>query len=191
MKDHGTRLGRSSPLLGWLLLILGLLGGPWAFGAGFTVVSAHTQQVGQTYLLSARIDYRFSPEVLEALESGLGLTVVLEMEVRRRRRWLWDDPVARVQLPLHLEYHTLLDKFQVTNPNLGRRGFDDLSTALTYMGHIRNFPLVDTALLVTSQNYYGRLRARLDTDDLPAPLQLTAYFSRAWQLTSQWYDWPL
>ena len=36
-----------------------------------------------------------------------------------------------------------------------------------------------------------RLRARLETNKLPAPLRLIALFFREWQQTSEWQQWEI
>ena len=36
-----------------------------------------------------------------------------------------------------------------------------------------------------------RLRARLETNELPAPLRLIALFFRDWQQTSEWQKWEI
>lgn len=178
--------GLLSAALLWLALWCCL-----AWGAGFTVISASTRLVGDTYLLNARLEYRLSEVTLEALQNGVALPLLLEMEVRRRRQWLWDDTVASLQQPLRLEYHALTNRYLVTNENTGRQSYPSLAAALTQMGEIRNFPLIDAALIAPDEVYYGRLRTRLDIEALPSPLRPTAYLSGDWRLTSQWYEWPL
>jgi hypothetical protein len=37
--------------------------------------------------------------------------------------------------------------------------------------------------------YIAALRLRLDTSQLPKPLQINALGSRDWNLTSDWYRW--
>jgi hypothetical protein len=175
----------------WTLLWIAL----WTAGvsaAGFDIVSAATRLEGGVYRLHARIDYRFSPPALDALHNGVPLTVELEMEVRRRRAWVWDEMVYALTQRFRIEYHTLSQQYLVSNLNSGeRRGFPTRSAALQFMGQISEFPLLDQGLLVPGERYEGALRVQLDREALPAPLRLVAYLSDDWRLSSEWYPWPL
>mgnify|MGYP001232452370 FL=1 len=175
----------------WFLLWAAL----WTAGvsaAGFDIVSAATRLEGGVYRLNARIDYRFSPPALEALQNGVPLIVELEMEVRRRRAWVWDETVYALTQRFRLEYHALSRQYLVRNLNSGeRRGFPTQSGALGFMGQLKDFPLLDQGLLTPGERYDGALRVLLDREALPAPLRLVAYLSDDWRLSSEWYTWPL
>lgn len=175
----------------WILLLALLLSwGVWA--AGFQVTGADTRLVKGVYHLDARIEYDFSEATMEALRNGVPLTIQLQMEVLRRRDWLWDETVASLQQRFRLEYHALARQYLVTNLNSGAlHSFPTQGTALEYLGRINGFPFLDKSLLHDGERYYARLRARLDIEALPAPLRLTAYLSKNWRLTSEWYVWPL
>lgn len=160
--------------------------------AGFEVLSATTKLEGGVYRLSAQIEYRFSSAALDALQNGVPLTVEIEMEVWRRRPWLWDETVYALAQRFQLEYHTLSRQYLVSNLNSGeRRGFPTRTAALRFMGKINDFPLLDRSLLTGNERYEGALRARLDLEALPAPLRLFAYLSEDWRLSSEWRSWPL
>ncbi|MFZ1643760.1 MAG: DUF4390 domain-containing protein [Candidatus Contendobacter sp.] len=175
-----------------LALLLGLL---WAIGgqaAGFEVISAATRLEGGVYRLNAQIEYRFSTAALEALQNGVPLTVDIEMEVRRRRSWVWDETVYALTQRFQLEYHTLSQQYLVSNLNSGeRRAFPTRAAALGFMGRIHDFPLLDRSLLTENERYEGALRVQLDIEALPAPLRLLAYLSDDWRLTSEWRLWAL
>lgn len=185
-----SSLSRATVLLLVLVLLLATGGGVRA--AGFEVIGAATRLEGGVYLLDARIEYHFSRAALDALQNGVPLTVRIDMEVRRRRPWLWDETVYKLAQRWRLEYHSLSRQYLATNLNSGeRQGFPSRIIALQAMGRIRNFPLLDRTLLTPDARYEGALRARLDIDALPAPLRLFAYLSEDWRLTSAWYTWPL
>ena len=175
-----------------LALLFGLL---WAIGgraAGFEVISAATRLESGVYRLNAQIEYRFSNAALEALQNGVPLTVNIEMEVRRRRSWLWDETVHALTQRFQLEYHALSQQYLVSNLNSGeRRAFPARSAALRFMGQIHDFPLLDRSLLAENERYEGAMRVQLDIEALPAPLRLFAYLSDDWRLASEWRSWPL
>ncbi|MGB4948346.1 MAG: DUF4390 domain-containing protein [Candidatus Competibacter denitrificans] len=188
VRQHTRRLG-VAPLL-WLLLGLLNLSGAWA--GGFEVISASTKLDSGLYRLSARIEYHFSKPALEAMQNGVPLTVEIEMAVRRRRSWAWDETVYSLSQRFRLEYHTLSRQYLVNNLNSGeRRGFPTGNAALQFIGQIHDFPFLDKGLLSPNERYEGALRAWLDIESLPVPLRVLAYLSDDWRLTSDWYTWPL
>jgi hypothetical protein len=178
--------------LGRTALLLSLLWVASVCAAGFEVISANTRLEDDVFRLNAQIEYRFSKAALDALKNGVPLTVEIEMEIRRRRPWLWDETVYALTQRFQLEYHTLSRQYLVSNLNSGeRRGFTTHLAALRFMGQIKDFPLLDRSLLVANDRYEGALRAGIDLEALPAPLRLLAYLSEDWRLGSEWYTWPL
>jgi hypothetical protein len=86
----------------------------------------------------------------------------------------------------------LTNRFVVLNGNSGDQlSFQDLSTALDYVGRIDRLPLIDAAVLDRDRRYDVRVRVVLDTDELPGPLRLIAFWRRDWSLGSDWYSWRL
>ncbi|HMR01865.1 MAG TPA: DUF4390 domain-containing protein [Candidatus Competibacter phosphatis] len=175
-----------------LLALLVLLRVTDVQAAGFDVIEASTRLGDGVYRLNAQIEYSFSEPALDALQNGVPLTIELLMEVRRRRSWVWDETVYSLVQRFRLEYHALSRQYLVHNLNSGeRRNFSTRLAALRFMGRIHEFPLLDRSLLAPDRRYEGALRAQLALDTLPTPLRLFAYLSEDWQLTSEWYTWPL
>ena len=159
--------------------------------AGFEVRSVHTRLVDGVYLLDADIDFDFSDESLEALHSGVPLTVAVEMEVLRERL-LVDDRIARVAALYQLHVHALSGQYVVTALATGStRTFPTYPEAVAELGRLRDFPLFDAALLDDDEAYRLRMRASLDIEALPSPMRLIAYFDSLWRLSSNWYSWEL
>ncbi len=158
----------------------------------FRVTTAETRLADGVFLLSARIEYRLSPEALEALDSGVPLFVVLDIRVERQRRWWWNSTVARLQQRYLLLYHALSEKYVVHSLNSGAQAnYRSLAEALAALGRVEDLPLMDSNLLDPGAEYRVRLRAYLDIEALPAPLQPLAYLSPGWRLQSEWKQWSL
>ncbi|MFO1371124.1 MAG: DUF4390 domain-containing protein [Candidatus Competibacteraceae bacterium] len=185
-----TRNGRHIGSL--VVLLMSILWTASAWAAGFEVLKASTKLEGGVYRLSAHLEYHFSTAASEALQNGVPLTVEVNMEVLRRRSWLWAETVHALTQRFRLEYHALSRQYLVTNVNSGeRRGFPSRVSALDFLGRIDDFPFLDKSLLASGERYEGALRVRLDIEALPAPLRLFAYLSDDWRLASEWYTWPL
>ena len=157
-----------------------------------SVLGGAVRLVAEVYVLDAQVDYQFSAVVLKALENGVPLVIELEIEVVRRRTWLWNEQETQLAQRYQLSYHALTEQYLVKNLNSAvQQNLPSTEAAINALGQVTNLPLLDKRLLVPGENYTVRLRARLDLDALPTPLRLPAYLSPQWRLTSEWYTWPL
>lgn len=158
----------------------------------FVVQQAGITLVSDVYVLNAKIDYHFSAEVLEALESGVPLTIELRLEIVRPRQWLWNEEFTSLEQRYLLQYHALSQQYLVKNLNSDTRyNFPTQQAAIDALGTISGLPVLDKRLLTPGEPYIARLRADLDINSLPIPMRLPAYLSAQWHLVSEWYTWPL
>jgi Domain of unknown function (DUF4390) len=158
----------------------------------FEVRTAADTLRDDVYFLSARIDLRLSTEAREALESGLPLTIRLEVQLLNRLRLWWDlEEWTLVQL-YQLEHNALTERYIVRRLNSGdQASFPTLFLALNYIGQIEDLPVIDAAVLDADRRYDIRIRVVLDQEQLPGPLRLLAFWRRDWSLGSEWYRWRL
>lgn len=158
----------------------------------FEVRSASTTLVEGVHLLDARLQLVLSDEALDALNSGVPLTIELNLEVIRVRRWLPDAGVAELTLRFELEYRPLSQRYLVRSLNSGDQdSFATLYSALNNLGRIQGVPVIDEALLDDDSEYRLRLQALLSTRQYPAPLRMLFFWRDQWQLRSEWYEWRL
>lgn len=159
----------------------------------FRVLNASTSLVNGVYLLQARMNLHLSDDALQALKNGVPLILVLDMEVERKRYYIpWNKSIAFLEQRYRLGFLSLTEQYQVTNLNTEvREIYSDLEHALSAIGEVNDFPMLDRRLLNNQEHYEASLRVRLDIKSLPAPLQIMAYVSSGWKLVSPWYSWPL
>jgi len=158
----------------------------------FEVRSASTEPVDGVYTLDARLQLVLSSEALAALESGVTLTIELQLQVIRQRRWYLDDVEAELAVRYELEYRPLTQRYIVRNLNSGDQdSFATLYSALNSLGRVQGLPIIDDALLVPDRPDRVRLRAMLNTEQYPATLRLLFFWRGEWQLQSEWFEWPL
>ena len=163
-----------------------------AQASGFNVRNAEIQLIAGVYLLDADLELSFSPEALEALNSGVALTVVVELKIVRVRPYVWDKKIAKLEAKQRLRVHDLSAQYIVENLNSGAsRAFRTLPRALDALGMLESFPMLDEYLLEPGQSYDLKLRARLDIESLPAPLRPVAYLSSFWRQESEWSTWSI
>ena len=158
----------------------------------FEVRSASTRLAGGVHLLDGRLQLVLSSEALQALSSGVPLTIELQLELIRVRRFVWDDAEAELALRYELEYRPLSQRYIVRNINSGNQdSFATLYSALNNLGRVQGLPIIDDALLEAGKDYRVRLRAMLNTQQYPAPLRLLFFWRDQWQLQSEWFEWLL
>ena len=164
---------------------------PSSEDSGFRVRSANVRLEQGVYLLNASIDFDFSRESIEAMENGVTLTVLLDIEVFKQNA-LWDRKILERQTRFQVGIHALSKKYLVKALDSGEsrsyRTFEEMAAAL---GVIDDMRLFNGAFLESAAAYRGRLRARLDIEALPSPLRPLAYVSPSWHLSGEWYEWPL
>jgi len=158
----------------------------------FDVRSASSTMVAGVHELEARLQLILSAEALDALNSGVPLTIELNVEVIRVRGLWLDDLEAELTVTYELEYRPLSQRYIVRNLNSGdQNSFATLYSALNNLGRIQGLPVIDDALLEPGSAYRMRLRALLSTRQLPAPLRILFFWRSQWQLKSDWYEWTL
>ncbi len=158
----------------------------------FEVRSASTQLVNGVHELDARLQLVLSSEALEALNNGVPLTIELQMQLHRQRRFYLDALDAELEVRFELEYRPLSQRYIVRNLNSGDQdSFATLYSALNNLGRITSLPVIDDALLQQNRDYRVRVRAMLQTQQYPAPLRLLFFWRSQWQLQSEWFEWTL
>ncbi len=158
----------------------------------FEVRSAETRIEDGVHTLDARLQLVLSSEALAALESGVTLTIELQMQVIRVRRWVPDDVEAELAVRYELEYLPISQRYIVRNLNSGDQdSFATLYSALNSLGRVQGLPMIDDAVLVPDRPYRLRLRAMLNTQRYPATLRLLFFWRGEWQLQSEWFEWLL
>ena len=183
---------RAAVIVSWLIALTGVCSTASAKDGSFEVRSASSRLYNGVYFATARIDYRLSNDALEALDSGVALTVQLQIELKRQRRFWLDSEIATLNQDYSLSFQPVSDRYVVKNLNSGEQdSFATLFSALNNMGRIVDLPIIDAALLDPDANYEIALRAVLDQNTLPGPLRLIAFWSSGFRLASDWYVWQL
>jgi hypothetical protein len=147
---------------------------------------------GNSYVLSADIDYQLSDSAKDALQNGIPLFWTVQVKVQQRRAYLWNKKLLDKEIRYRIQYHALLNIYRVRNESSGAVGnFSTLSAALHTMSMIRNMPIMDKADITQNAHYIAGMKVSFDRDELPLPLRPIAYINPQWYLSSDWYLWSL
>ncbi len=177
----------------WLCLLLSLVvTAGSAVAAGFQVEGLKTRKVEGVYLMDADILYQFSDQALEALESGVPLTLEVHTQLRREGAWIWEADLLDARLRYRILHQALHGLYQVTDISNGtHQYFATRKAAFTALGRIRDVQLIEAKKLRQGETYRLSLKSSLDIEALPLPLRPLAYLSPAWNLSSEWSLWHL
>jgi len=190
-------LAPRSLLLTVLLMALTLVAGtaPAAKqeeSSAFKIEIVESRLENAVYIIDATVAFEFGDDVLEAMDSGVPITLELEIEVQQPREVLWNDTVYSVYQRYQINYHALSDQYLITNLTTQiSTSFPTRYDALQALGQVQQLPLIDQHLLQPDQEYLAQMRASIVITELPAPLKLWAFLQSDWRVKSNWYVWQL
>ncbi|MCC6202089.1 MAG: DUF4390 domain-containing protein [Gammaproteobacteria bacterium] len=167
-----------------------LFGGQGVHAGNISIHDARTAIINDIVHLDLDLDLEFNPDVIEALRSGIAIEFAIDIEFNRPR-WYWlNAEVARGKHRFRISFLPLSEQYLLTNVVTGDRqtlpSFDDVITAL---GTLRSLPLAEVSNFKAGRKYRCAVQVRLDIEALPAPMRPLAYFSRAWRMASDWFEW--
>ena len=159
---------------------------------GFHINFARSYMVDDNIILDADIKMDFSAEVAEALENGIPLMIVVEVQLFRERSFWRNVMIKESQRLFELRYHPLTNIHEVTNIATGKRySFNSRQEAMAVLGIINGAHLINKKMLRPATQYVIQIRTFLDINYLPLALRQVAALSSSWYLRSIWYQWKL
>lgn len=177
--------------LGALLVLGGMAPAVAAEDARFEVRSAYLEPVDGVMQLNATLELGLSATALEALRDGVPVTLTLESQLRRTRRFLPDATVAELEQRWRLQYHALSDRWLVTHQNTGQQtSWPTQAAALEHLSRPRGVPIIDAPLLRDGATYEASLRATAEVGGVPDSLKVLMFWVQ-WQRSTDWYTWTV
>lgn len=180
-----------------LLLAFGLCasGGTFAQSVTVDVPQLRIERADDGVYLSATVDFDLPALVKDALTKGIPVFFVTEADVLRHR-WYWADQlVTQSSRHMRLAYQPLTRRWRLNvsphpfgNAGLGvslSQNFDDLSDALLALKRVNRWRIADRDQLAGNDRYRVDFRFRLDTSQLPRPLQMGILGRADWSLSAE------
>lgn len=172
-----------------MLLWMGLSAPTFAASEGIQIKSAELKQVDDIYYLYAQMNINLGPTLDEAIKKGVSLYFITEFNFDRPR-WYWlNEDLARITRTTRLSYNALLRQYFVSGVNVHARSVDKLEEALAILGEINGWQVIPRDQLSKRESYRATLSMRLDTSQLPKPLQINAIATGRWDLESAPLVW--
>jgi hypothetical protein len=173
---------------------IALAGALGAAQADFAVSEIEARFAERALQLSGALDLTLTPKVEEALAKGIPLDVVIGVRLLRVRAWLWDERAGSWTVKRRIRYHALSGQYLVSaadaNPEINE-SYTVLGEALKQLGVFDRLQLPLPEAPLPDARYQVQVRAHLDLESLPTPLQPVAYTSLAWHLNSGWSLWQV
>ena len=150
----------------------------------------------KTWALDANVQVTLSPVLIEAVNRGVPLYFVAEFEILKNRWYWFDEKLLTQSKVVRLSYHAVTQQYRVAVGGLHQMSYPELDQALMAATTMRGWLLIDPegqplsglmqAVQAKPDAYELRLRVRLDSAQLPKPLQVNALTNRDWNLSSDW-----
>jgi hypothetical protein len=170
----------------WLFVVfaaLALCGTPMTAGAD--VLELPTLEVVRTddgLMLSFVSRFELPRAVEDAVQKGVPLHFVARVELFRSR-WYWrDQRIADVSRTWRLAYQPLTRRYRVTFGSLNQN-YDTLFDAMAALRRVTQWKVVDNAALENDARHYVEFSYRLDTTQLPRPMQIGITGQSDWTLS--------
>lgn len=157
---------------------------------GIKLKSFEMERVDNDWLLNASFQIELSPGLEEAVQKGVVLYFQTEFDLTRSRWYWFDEKSAVVQRQTRLSYQPITQQYRIAS-----EGFTfsakSISEALQAVGSVGGWRVIDNSQLDPSKLYTASLRMTLDLSKLPKPFQVNALNNREWNVSSDWFRFPL
>jgi hypothetical protein len=164
-----------------LALLLGLLGTATVRAQGIELALLQLQRQDGELALDFDARLMLPKSVEDAMQRGVPVYFVAEAALYRNR-WYWrDERVARVQRSWRVAYQPLTSTWRVGFGGFNQ-SFQTLGEALSVVSRSSRWKVAELAQLEAESKYYLEFNYRLDSSQLPSPLQLGLGSQSDWVL---------
>jgi hypothetical protein len=142
------------------------------------------------YQFDANFDITLNHKLEHALEKGIVLYFVTELNLVNSRWYWFDERVASSRVREGLSYYALTRRYRLSRGTLSQN-FATLQEALQALSRVRDRAIIASSELQQDTEYTVELRMRLDIAALPKPFQVETLGSRDWDLSTGVLRWSI
>ena len=173
-----------------LVLLVVLMGTSWLAHAEDRISVSHATLSVRSgpdpgTFVDAQFDFELPLSLREAVDHGIALYFVIELEISRSRWYRFDKRLLDDSIEYRLSFSPLTRQYRLARGALAQP-FDSLDQALATMRRVTRWRVADASLFDGSKTW-GQIRMRLDTSMLPKPFQVNALTDPDWVLASDWF----
>ena len=154
-----------------------------------TIKNAEINSQFEAYFLNADFDLSFSEDLDEAIRKGIPINFIIEFELKKPRKYWFEEEIAKKSKQILLSYHALSRQFILTESDNRLIAFDNLTQAKNELKKIKNWRVFDKSQIDDTDKYLAYLQVKLDQTKLPKQLQVDITTNQEWQLTSKQFQW--
>lgn len=153
----------------------------WALAPAIELLTLRLQRADGALSLDFAARIHLSRAVEEALQRGVPVYFTAQAQLLRNR-WYWrDERVARVQRTWRLAFQPLTSSWRVGFGGLNQTQAT-LEEALAYLSRLSDWKIADLAQVDPDSRHYVEFSFRLDTSQLPGPMQFGLTTQADWTL---------
>ncbi len=130
----------------------------------------------------------FTADIEEAVLSGIPTTFSFFIEIYKKRTLWPDKKVSTLKFSRHCKYDPLKDEFEIFRDENATNYLylKDINKVREVMTSADKIPIAPLFLFSNEENYRVRVKAELDTIDLPFPLNYLLFFVSFWDYETPW-----
>jgi len=171
----------------WMILFLS--SSTIASDNSLIIKTAEINSQFEAYFLNADFDLSFNDDLDEAIKKGIPINFIIEFELKKPRKYWFDEEVTKKTKEILLTYHALSKQFTLTESENRLIAFDNLTQAKNELKKIKNWRIFDKSQIDDTEKYSAYLQVKLDQTKLPKQLQADITSNQEWQLASKQFQW--
>ena len=157
-----------------------------------TPIKGESFLLNGVYYSNIEIEFVFSKEYLEALNSGLVFDIGLDFSVVNVRKRRLNREIGKLSQKYTLKYNAFTQRYTILNVNTGRViSRSSVGSALQYLGSVRNLPTIDDSLINIDQNYQVFLQVTTRARGVPKWIKTLTFWRDNLDFVTEWIQWPL
>jgi Domain of unknown function (DUF4390) len=177
-----------------LLAALVFLAFPAHAQSNAEVANIRVEQAADGMYLSATMRFEIPPAVEEALLKGIPMTFVAQAQVLRNRWYWYDKEVVFAQRSVRLAYQPLTRRWRLSvSSGIGdfssgaslSQSFEQLADAMVAIRRIARWKIAESNDIDGDSRHNVDFRFRLDTSQLPRPMQIGITGNADWSIAAQ------
>jgi hypothetical protein len=142
----------------------------------------------ENVLLYARVVNGFKTEMESTILAGAPAVFTLQMEVYQVRSFIWDKKITSYEIKRTINYDNLKKTFSIfTNGSQTPVVFPDFESAQKAMADLSGIIIVPINKLMKGNNYYVRMKVKIDKVRLPLHMEYVFIFVSFWDFETAWY----
>ncbi len=150
------------------------------------IVNIHGQVKDKEAKVFFTLRNAFTPEMVEALKSGIEISFRTTVRIERVHRNWFDTPVGEITFTRSVRYDALSRVYRL-HKGRDEELLPDVRSALSGMTNYElSFPL--NAPPDRGKPYVAHVRTRLDKVGLSEPLRSIFFFSSLWDVETEWAE---